>query len=178
MADEETKVEEQTEEKKEEAPAVDKSATAAALQRMVTRDAWGAAASLEMETLVTPVSNIICTYTGTGTCSTQEECSQILKDLQQNHMQEQKMTDILYNFVIGGDGKIYEGRGWTTYAPPALKGKRYSGLDKKSINVAMIGDYKDTDPPENMHMARKDLIDYAKEQNYIDPSTAAMWHGF
>jgi hypothetical protein len=52
------------------------------------------------------------------------------------------VADINFSFVIGGDGKIYEGRGWTTYAPPALKGKRYSGLDRKSINVAMIGDYK------------------------------------
>ncbi|XP_054264898.1 peptidoglycan-recognition protein LF-like [Macrosteles quadrilineatus] len=178
MADEEPKVEENAETQAEDASPTAKSTKESAMERMIARDVWGAVKPMEQESLATPVSNIICTYTGTATCATQEECTKIIKDLQLSHMEEQKMTDIMYNFLIGGDGNIYEGRGWTTYAPPALKGKRYSGLDRKSINVAMVGDYKDADPPENMHMARKDLIDFGKEQNYIDPNTAAMWHGF
>lgn len=42
-------------------------------------------------------------------------------------------ADIGYNFMIGGDGNIYEGRGWHK------QGAHTSGYNRGSIGIAYIG---------------------------------------
>ncbi|CAH1397219.1 unnamed protein product [Nezara viridula] len=46
-----------------------------------------------------------------------------------------KLCDISYNFVIAGDGYIYEGRGWGKY------GDHTYGFDCDSIGIAFLGNY-------------------------------------
>ncbi len=38
------------------------------------------------------------------------ECIAMLKAIQKFHMEERKLDDIGYNFIIGGDGNVYEGK--------------------------------------------------------------------
>jgi N-acetylmuramoyl-L-alanine amidase len=44
-------------------------------------------------------------------------------------------TDISFNFVVGEDGNIYEGRGWGVVGELA---PNYSG---RSIGICVIGDF-------------------------------------
>lgn len=32
--------------------------------------------------------------------------------MQTYHMESKNWDDIAYNFIVGGDGAVYEGRGW------------------------------------------------------------------
>lgn len=43
--------------------------------------------------------------------------------------------DIGYNFIIGEDGNIYEGRGW------GKKGAHSKPFNSKSIGICIIGNY-------------------------------------
>ncbi|XP_026464076.1 peptidoglycan recognition protein 1-like, partial [Ctenocephalides felis] len=45
-----------------------------------------------------------------------------------------------YNFLVGGDGYIYEGRGW------GKEGAYAKGYNKKSVGIGFIGKYHDTYP--------------------------------
>lgn len=56
--------------------------------------------------------------------------------------------DVKYNFLIGGDGKVYEGRGW------GVKNE----MDNDA-NVALIGDFSTSSPSNSMIQAINVLID-------------------
>ncbi|XP_054265277.1 peptidoglycan recognition protein-like isoform X2 [Macrosteles quadrilineatus] len=73
-----------------------------------------------------PVSNILVDNSGTEPCSTEAECTKIIKDLQTNHMTVHDMPDIKQNFLIGGDGNLYVARGWVSDA--ALTGEHKERL--------------------------------------------------
>ena len=45
--------------------------------------------------------------------------------------------DIGYNFVIGGDGRVYEGRGWDRV------GAHTKGWNSISVSFAVMGDFRD-----------------------------------
>ena len=47
-------------------------------------------------------------------CTTKEECIEKVKAIQKYHQDVKKNKDVAYNFLIGEDGNVYEGRGYTT----------------------------------------------------------------
>lgn len=58
-------------------------------------------------------------------------------------MESRHWDDIAYNFLIGGDGLVYEGRAWDKV------GAHTKGFNAKSIGVAFIGDFNKEKPSEN-----------------------------
>jgi hypothetical protein len=51
--------------------------------------------------------------------SRQKACSEVVRDIQREHMIRWGYPDIGYNFIIGNNGLVYEGTGWDyrgTYA--------------------------------------------------------------
>lgn len=56
-------------------------------------------------------------------------------------------SDIAYNFLIGGDGNVYEGRGWKD------QGAHTSGYNRGSIGVAFIGNFVSKIPNETLIQA-------------------------
>ena len=62
----------------------------------------------------TPVSRVFIHH-GAGSlppCTNQEACSSIWKGYQNYHMDSNGWDDIGYNWGVGEDGRVYEGRGW------------------------------------------------------------------
>lgn len=64
--------------------------------------------------MTTPVSYAIIHHGDSKPCDTKESCSKMVRIYQNTHMDENKWDDIAYSFVVGGDGNVYEGRGWST----------------------------------------------------------------
>lgn len=50
-------------------------------------------------------------------------------------MDDRQWFDIGYNFVIGEDGNVYEGRGWD------YVGAHAPGYNTQSIGICVIGDF-------------------------------------
>jgi N-acetylmuramoyl-L-alanine amidase len=49
-------------------------------------------------------------------------------------------VDIGYNFLVGEDGFVYEGRGWTHV------GSHTKGYNSQSLGTSVIGDYMKKNP--------------------------------
>lgn len=50
-------------------------------------------------------------------------------------MNEKNWGDIGYNFVVGEDGNIYEGRGWSKHGAHSVS------YNSKSIGICLIGNF-------------------------------------
>ncbi|KAH9375601.1 hypothetical protein HPB48_013815 [Haemaphysalis longicornis] len=66
--------------------------------------------------------------------------------------------DIGYNFVIGGDGRVYEGRGF------GVEGAHTLGHNTDSLGIAFTGDYRHTRPSDKMLAAAQRLIECGVRQ--------------
>lgn len=61
--------------------------------------------------------------------------------------------DIGYSFLIGGDGRVYVGRGWNG------KGAHTRGYNHRALGIAFMGDFTWIAPDEDMLNAARKLIE-------------------
>ncbi|CAG2068451.1 unnamed protein product, partial [Timema podura] len=102
---------------------------------IVKRSSWGArTADLPSELRIphTPVDYIIIIHTDTTICNTSASCVNQMRALQNNSMDKKHLSDIPYNFLIGGDGNVYEGRGFK------IQGAFVPKWNIKSFGLAFI----------------------------------------
>lgn len=76
------------------------------------------------------------------------------KRIQEFHMapDSRNWSDIAYNFLVGGEGNAYEGRGWD------LQGAHTKGFNNDSICIAFIGTFTDVSAPVRQISAAQQLI--------------------
>ena len=67
-------------------------------------------------------------------------------------------SDIGYNFLIGGDGRVYEGRGW------GVQGAHTYGYNSIAVGICYIGDFTSVMPTPAQLQAGLDMIDCAEKQ--------------
>jgi hypothetical protein len=79
-------------------------------------------------------------------------CMSIVKNIQNDHIFN-KWGDIGYNFLIGGDGNVYDGRGWRGV------GAHTRGCNFISIGIAFIGTFTDVMPTDGQINALHQLME-------------------
>nr|BBK26508.1 peptidoglycan recognition protein 9 [Nephotettix cincticeps] len=137
---------------------------------LITREEWGAVEPRDAKIIKLPAFHVIFTYCTDAElrkwplCKTQEECSKTMQDMQKYYMEEENIRDIPYNFVVGGDGRMYEGRGW--YLRPA-KNKNWTCIYGTSIEIAYMGDHHAKRPHKKMWRAAWDFIVFAVMNNLL-----------
>lgn len=106
---------------------------------LVRRSSWGAKKPARpLQTLVTPVATVVMHHTGTNGCFYTEECKERMSEMQNLQLYgERQLDDIGYNYLVGGDGVVYEGRGWDKVGQHTQTGD----WDAISIGVALIGNF-------------------------------------
>ncbi|XP_017785947.1 PREDICTED: peptidoglycan-recognition protein SC2-like [Nicrophorus vespilloides] len=117
-----------------------------------------------------PVPYVVIHHSATPSCTTKAKCKGAVKGFQNYHIDQNEWNDIGYNFIIGEDGNIYEGRGWGVtgaHAPP---------LNDKSIGICIIGTFIDTLPNEKALHALRDLIAEGMKTNRISRSYGLVGH--
>ncbi|XP_017053078.1 peptidoglycan-recognition protein LF-like [Drosophila ficusphila] len=119
---------------------------------MIERDEWGAKEPIEREFLNLPATTVVICHTATGPCETKAACIRQMQTLQDFHMNSQFRYDISLNFLVGGDGEIYEGRGWD------VKAQHLNGDGSVSISIAFIGTFSNVEPPARQVDAAKRLM--------------------
>lgn len=67
-------------------------------------------------------------------------------------MKSHQFYDIGYNFLIGGDGQVYEGRGWDK------EGAHSKGYNHLTLGIAFIGNYMTVEPTKQQLDALQQLI--------------------
>ncbi|XP_054162259.1 peptidoglycan-recognition protein SC2-like [Oppia nitens] len=110
----------------------------------VSRAEWGARTPKEpAKPMVTPVLHAFIHHTDDPPkCQNQSSCIDAVKWVQDFHMDTRGWDDIGYNYLLGGDGRIYVGRGW--YAC----GRHTLGMNDKAIALSLIGNYESDAPSQ------------------------------
>jgi N-acetylmuramoyl-L-alanine amidase len=120
--------------------------------RIVTRAEWGARAPTSISYISHPVPRYFVHHTETGGCSNQADCSAICRSIQNYHMNSNGWSDIGYNFLVGGDGNAYEGRGWDRV------GAHATNYNSVAIGVSAIGSFMNANPNNAALTAIQQLI--------------------
>ena len=68
------------------------------------------------------------------------------------------LDDIGYNFLVGEDGRAYQGRGWE------IEGVHTEGCNTRAIGIAFIGDFSERLPNEAALQAMVDLMAHGVRQ--------------
>ncbi|XP_060534224.1 peptidoglycan-recognition protein LB-like isoform X2 [Cylas formicarius] len=120
---------------------------------IVTRDEWGARPPTLVENMTNPVPYVVIHHSYLPpACSTGSECIAAMKWMQDLHQINNSWNDIGYSFAVGGDDRVYEGRGWSAV------GAHAPSYNDKSIGVCIIGDWSDELPPAGQLATVKRLI--------------------
>jgi len=132
---------------------------AGACPPIVTRAQWGARAPKSTSRITRPVPKMFIHHTETPRCTTTDRCKSIVKSIQNYHMDTQKWDDIGYNFLVGEDGNVYEGRGWNNV------GAHARGWNPTSYGIALLGDFSRVLPNAAALNAVKQLISCGQPGN-------------
>ncbi|XP_053408874.1 peptidoglycan recognition protein 1-like [Mercenaria mercenaria] len=137
---------------------------------MITRAQWGARAPKEIVNLTIPVPEFFVHHTDTWECFNVKNCSAAVRSIQKFHMDDRGWDDIGYNFLVGEDGNVYEGRGWDHL------GTHTKGFNSKSLGTSVIGNYTAKLPNEKALTALKALIACGVEQKKLYPDFRMYGH--
>ncbi|XP_075042486.1 peptidoglycan-recognition protein SC2-like [Mixophyes fleayi] len=119
---------------------------------IISKSAWGGRRSTCKPRIKNPVPWVIIHHTTGPSCNTKASCINQVKGIQNHHMNANKWCDVGYNFLVGNDGNVYEGVGWTTV------GAHARGSNSKSIGISFIGNYMNNLPSPAAINAAQRLI--------------------
>ncbi|XP_030400189.1 peptidoglycan recognition protein 1 [Gopherus evgoodei] len=145
-------------------------ATTLGCPTIVSRRQWGARPPRSRVPLRTPVPYVIIHHTTGNRCTSQASCSREVKGIQNYHMNTQRWSDIGYNFLIGEDGRVYEGRGWKTMGAHAKK------WNHKSLGFSFLGNFSNRIPSAAALNAAKSLIQCAISRGFLKRSYTVTGH--
>lgn len=135
------------------------------------REAWDARPPKDVLKFAGPIPFVIIHHSyEPAACSDGPGCRQAMQNIQRFHQQDRGWNDIGYSFGIGGDGRIYQGRGFNVVGAHA---PRYND---KSVGICMIGDWRTELPPEEMITAVQTLIDFGVKNNIIASNYTLIGH--
>ena len=154
----------------------------------------------------TPVTYVVIHHTTGGSCTSKDSCASKMRGFQNYHMDNNGETlseafrcsqrhpiyalgwaDIGYNFLVGEDGNVYEGRGWTLagahtygYNSQSIGMSRLRSLTAHDVRsgISIIGDYMSLKPNAAALNAAKALIKCGVSKGYIKSNYLLRGHRF
>ncbi|CAF4837573.1 unnamed protein product, partial [Rotaria sp. Silwood1] len=111
-------------------------------------------------------------------CYADDECIQRVQAIQDLHQNGQGWVDIGYHFLVGENGKVYEGKGWNCQAAHSSgwnndaydvsSSKMTYDLNEKNslFFICIIGDFKTSFPSEKALEATRLWIDCGIERGH------------
>ncbi|CAG0906254.1 unnamed protein product, partial [Darwinula stevensoni] len=133
---------------------------------------WGARSPTSTSALNPLVPYVVIHHTEGPPCSTRSSCIRRVKGIQDFHMdtrgwadigyKQEKMTRSIFprsshgtsasSFLVGEDGNVYEGRGWSK------QGAHAPNYNSRSIGISVIGNFMKIVPNPAATTALKSLI--------------------
>ncbi|XP_067004076.2 peptidoglycan-recognition protein 3 [Anabrus simplex] len=118
---------------------------------IVPKDVW-APPHQRMLRLYKPVSLVGVGDTSGKTCYNSTECISLLEEMEQLHINGLHEPQIGWNFLIGGDGIVYEGRGWD------LASFFQASRKKSFLGVCFLGNYNNSELLPTQLVALQELM--------------------
>lgn len=117
-----------------------------------------------------PVGMGFVHHTVTAFCYTYDECVAQMHSIQNYHMDVNGWPDIGYNWLVGEDGRAYEGRGWDKV------GAHTYGYNDVAVAVSVIGDYTSRVPNAAAQAAINNIFNCAVQQGILSGSYEMFGH--
>ncbi|KAH8418234.1 hypothetical protein KR222_006313, partial [Zaprionus bogoriensis] len=121
--------------------------------RILDRSEWLGEPPSSVQALTAPIAHVIIHHTATEGCEREDECIYRMRMIQAFHMKSLGFTDIGYNFLVGGDGQVYVGRGWQS------QGQHVKGYGAVSVSIAFIGTFIHVKPKKQQLWAARRLME-------------------
>ncbi|KAM6217168.1 peptidoglycan recognition protein 4-like [Rhynchocyon petersi] len=128
---------------------------------IVSRQKWGAEVGDCRAQLTLPVDFLVTHHIPGLECHNQTLCSQRLRELQSHHIHNNTWCDVAYNFLVGDDGRWYEGVGWN------IQGWHTQGYSNISLGFAFFGSKEGHSPNPAALSAMEGLIAYAVQKGHL-----------
>lgn len=158
-------------------------ASASDTPRIVTRAEWGADESWQSNSggckrVFHPLQQLFVHHTAGSNGDSDPYAT--MRAVYSYHTRSRGWCDIGYNFVIGQDGTIFEGRWARNYAPwevhnsenpdgEVVSGAHVSGYNSGSVGVSLMGNFMRFSLPKVQRSALVDLLAYEAERHDLDP---------
>ncbi|KMY98588.1 peptidoglycan-recognition protein LC isoform X9 [Drosophila simulans] len=117
-----------------------------------------------------PINRVVISHTAAEGCESREVCSARVNVVQSFHMDSWGWDHVGYNFLVGGDGRVYEGRGWD------YVGAHTKGYNKGSIGISFIGTFTTRKPNERQLDACKLLLEEGVRLKKLTPNYLLYGH--
>ncbi|XP_034480254.1 peptidoglycan-recognition protein LC-like isoform X5 [Drosophila innubila] len=117
-----------------------------------------------------PVHRVIISHTAAEGCESEDVCAARVRVIQGFHMDGWNWDHIGYNFLIGGDGLVYEGRGWDD------QGAHTRGYNVDSIGISFIGTFIQIWPTEYQLRACQLLLEEGVRLKKLVPNYKLYGH--
>lgn len=102
----------------------------------ITRSGWNARKAKLVEFFSEPAKYVIIHHSYKPShCNSPNDCVQAVHSMQNFHMDDRGWNDIGYSFAVGGDGLVYQGRGFQVI------GAHAPGYNARSVGICIIGDW-------------------------------------
>ncbi|XP_062275521.1 peptidoglycan recognition protein 5 [Scomber scombrus] len=137
---------------------------------IVSRLEWSAASPRNREALSGPAQRVIIHHTALANYTNQRQCMDHLLSIQRLHMKDRGFDDIGYNFLVGADGTVYEGRGW------GVVGAHTKGYNHDSLGIAFMGNFNNDAPSKEAISSVKQLLQSGVFQGFLQSKFDLFGH--
>jgi len=128
---------------------------------LVTREEWGARPPVAVAVIPNPVNMTFVHHTAGRPCFDKETCMSYIRAIQNFHMDDNGWNDIGYSFLIGEDGRVYEGRGW------GVVGSHTLNYNSVAYGFCILGTFMNMQPNDVALETTQNIINCGVEKGYV-----------
>ncbi|KAJ8866160.1 hypothetical protein PR048_033684 [Dryococelus australis] len=138
--------------------------------KIFSKQQWGGYEAKSVTLLEHPTKYVVISHTAGHSCFESKTCSYFVRNIQNLHRSQPAYDDIGYNFLIGGDGNVYEGRGWDFAS-------MHSGFVRnKNIAICFMGNFVKDSPTYIQVSSCEQLIDLGVKLGKLDTNYKVVAH--
>ncbi|KAI8781626.1 peptidoglycan-recognition protein SC2 [Biomphalaria glabrata] len=142
-----------------------------ACPNIISRAEWGARAPKSISYLShQPVQYAFIHHSAMNDCFDKTSCIAEVKAYQNLHMDVRGWDDVGYSFIIGGDGSVFEGRGWDKVGAHTL------GYNEVGLGFCLSGNFMDHLPTTIQMNTTRAMIECGVSLGKISTSYTLRGH--
>jgi hypothetical protein len=138
--------------------------------QMVSRREWGSMPMRSNYDMMDRIDKITVHHTGEIPGMIGRPDPELMQAMQRFHQETKGWADIGYHYLVGVDGRVYEGR------PPSAQGAHVGGArNRHNLGISVIGDFQQHRPAAQQVATLQQLL-LTMQGRYAVPSTQVFGH--
>lgn len=144
------------------------------LPEYVDRATWGQALGLTntASRSITTVTHLIVHHSASDTDAS--DFAAVVRSYWNFHVNGRNWSDIGYNWLVDGNGVIYQGRAYNTDGNRNVIGAHFSGFNANTMGICVIGNYNNRMPTGDALGSLNEMLAWKSSELDIDPQGRAQ----